>query len=66
MELVQSIGGVCMAVIDEMQIGQQLCKSVTGHGVGEERSLKYWVFRPVLLQLWFRHQTHDDDHGQEH
>ena len=65
-ELVESIGRVCTAVIDEMQIGQQLRKSVTGHGVGEKRGLKYWVSRPVRLQLWFRHQTHDDDHGQEH
>ena len=65
-ELVESIGRVCTAVIDEMQIGQQLHKSVTWHRVWEERSLKYCVSHSVRLQFGFLHQTHDDDHGQEH
>ena len=37
-ELLESIGRVCTAVIDEMQIGQQLCKSVAWHCVSEEQS----------------------------
>ena len=46
-ELSESIGRVCTAVINEMQIGQQLRKSVAWHCVWEERSLKYWVSHPV-------------------